>query len=378
MPAPRGLVQLVRWLRWRWRAAWALGGVTEPMVAATPTASGWRSGEVWTERESGDWEACVATSYAMTLLYGGVSMGAPYTQAERERLEVVADEPQDLSTTDGQARAVYGAVLRGPSTTDRQAFLNRAGVGYCLTGVGSPLGYQPGTFLHEVMAVGRGDGSVAVYDPLAPAGYGPSTMSVSTLAGWLTGLGPNDAREIRSGEIGDEVNPNTQIPVATGRGFGPASVYANEQRSVKLFDLDSSEVMDPVGVYSWPASPTDAAGKVSLAAIRVDLIGAGGEDLRVGYLGIDRLTLHQPEPAPEPPPNGDYDTGYRDGQAAEAARWSGWLGARPVGELESWAATAPRDPASTRGAAESDASSRQGSTDNGPANGPAEPESGPF
>jgi hypothetical protein len=351
---PRGLLQLGRWLRWRWRHFWTAGhayDATTPPPAPSLTSGGsqFDAGRVWTEREYGDWEACVACSYEMALLYAGVQMAAPYTQAEREKIEAHADEPQNLATTDYQANRVYGAQLRGPSTSDPVAFVNRPGVGFCITGVGSPLGYQPGTFTHEVFGIGQSGGQVAIYDPLAPEGYGPSMMSVSAVADWILYLGPGDAREITAGELGGEMNPITQIPIATGRGFGPASIYGNEQRSVKLFDLAQGAEMDPVGVYSWPATPTDSAGKVSLAAIRVDLIGAGGEDLRVGYLGIDRLELHE-APTPEPPTEGDYAEGFADGQAQQQAVWTGWLEARPVGEVEQWADQAPTEspPARTR------------------------------
>jgi hypothetical protein len=305
--------------------------------------SQFRPGEVWSEREDGDWEACVATAYAMALLYGGVIMPAPYTQAERERLEVRADEPQDLNATDARALEVYGAKLRPASVTSSlSAFLGRPGMGFTATGTGSPIYDPAGTYTHEVMMVGKTATTLTVYDPLAPPGAAPVDRSVSQMAVWAThGLGPNDVREIRQGELaGEEMNPNTQIPIATGRAFGPASVYANEDRSLKLFDMDSGEDMDPVGVYAWPANETDSAGKVSLAPIRVDLIGAGGEDLRVGYIGIDRLTLHEPEPPEPAPPAEDYQAGY---EAASQA-WADWLSQRPTSPAEDWLEQAPTEP----------------------------------
>jgi hypothetical protein len=50
------------------------------------------------------------------------------------------------------------------------------------------------------------------------------------------------------------------------------------------------------------------------------------------------------EPPPEPPPAGDYSEGYADGAANTQLAWQGWLEARPVGELEAWAGTAPQTP----------------------------------
>jgi hypothetical protein len=167
--------------------------------------------EVWTEREGdiagtpqdeGDFEACVATSYAMGLLYGGVIMPAPYTQPERERLEVVANEPQDLAASDEKALEVHGHRLRGPSvTSSKLAFLARPGLGFCLTGVGSPVGAQAGTFTHEVFAVAQSTGNALVYDPLLPAKSGPKPVSLPALAAWMKGVGPNQVREVKLDEL---------------------------------------------------------------------------------------------------------------------------------------------------------------------------------
>jgi hypothetical protein len=171
--------------------------------------SQWRPMMVWTEHEGpgtpkdeGDFEACVATSYAMGLLYGGATMPAPYTQAERERLEVVANAPQDLSASDVKALEVYGHRLRGPSvTSSKAAFLARPGLGFCLTGVGSPVGAQAGTFLHEVFAVAVSFTEVRVYDPLRPEGSQPTNLSVNILAAWMLGLGDDQVREIDKDEF---------------------------------------------------------------------------------------------------------------------------------------------------------------------------------
>ena len=179
--------------------------------------SQFREMEVWTEREGdipgtpkneGDFEACVATSYAMGLLYGGVSMPNPYSQAERERLEVVSREPQDLPACDIKAIEIYGHRLREPSVTTKPAFLARPGLGFCLTGVGSPVGAQAGSFTHEVFAVALPSGSIRVYDPLRPAGSQPTDMTVSALAAWMKGVRAHQVREIKKDEFtgGTDVN----------------------------------------------------------------------------------------------------------------------------------------------------------------------------
>ncbi len=172
--------------------------------------------EVWTQREGPgtpvselDLEACVATSYAMGLLYGGVLMPAPYTQAERERLEVVANVDQDLPACDVKALEVYGHRLRGPSVTNsKAAFLARPGLGFCLTGVGSPVGAQAGSFTHEVFAVALPSGSIRVYDPLRAPGSQPTDKSVPDLAAWMKGVGARQVREIGKDEFtgGDDMN----------------------------------------------------------------------------------------------------------------------------------------------------------------------------
>ena len=164
---------------------------------------------VWSEREAGDWEACVVTCYAMGLLHGGVKMVAPYTQIERERLEKVKDEPQDLDTTDTMSRLVYKVRLRPPSVTSIAAALGRSGVGMCLTGRGSPgHQWQPGfAGLHEVFWIGLTPLAGDLYDPLAPMFQPPERVAVSKMGAWVVGIGPTQAREVRKDEFitGDDV-----------------------------------------------------------------------------------------------------------------------------------------------------------------------------
>jgi hypothetical protein len=185
--------------------------------------SQWKPLLVWTEREvddpstplnnEGDFEACVATSYVMGLLYGGVIMPHPYTQAERERLEANPRESQDLNVSDGKAVEVYGHQLRRSSvTTSKTDFLARPGMGYCLTGTGSPLS-GTGTFFHEVFGVAQSRDRVRVYDPLQPAGSQPTDMNVADLARWLHGIGPNQVREVGMDEFsGDDMNLKGRNP----------------------------------------------------------------------------------------------------------------------------------------------------------------------
>lgn len=191
---------------------------------------------VWTEREAdipltaineGDWEACVATSYSMALRYGGVKMEAPYTQKQRELIEAVKDSPQDLGVSDQMSLKVYGVKLRplSPGITSATQAISRPGVGLCLTGVGSPGGYQAGTFTHEVFWAGISTVAGLLYDPLAPPGSRPQTKTIATMAAWVKGIAAHQIREIRIDEFAGGNSmieslkgypPGTVIPLTAG------------------------------------------------------------------------------------------------------------------------------------------------------------------
>lgn len=170
--------------------------------------------QVWTEREGdipgtaineGDWEACVATAYSMALLYGGVKMAAPYTQAQRELLEyygAAADRSQDLNLTDIKSMQVYGVKLRGatPGLTAAAA-LGRPGIGMCLTTNGSPGGFGTG-FIHEVFWVGVSATAGLLYDPLAPAGSQPQSRTIAYIVPFIRGLADHQVREVKQWEFG--------------------------------------------------------------------------------------------------------------------------------------------------------------------------------
>lgn len=238
--------------------------------------SQFREMEVWTEREGdnpatpnvneGDWEACVATAYEMGLLFGGVTMAAPYTQAEREKLEAVYDTSQDLSISDGMARAVYGHALRGPTvTSSKAAFLARPGLGFCLTGVGSPVGAQAGTFMHEVFGYARSTTVVRVYDPLRPAGSQPTDMTVAAMAAWMKGVGPNDVREVARDEFGVTDTTTTTYPAPrtwltkggalSGYRLSPAPTSTSGVFNAGSPAHSDAEVQITPTPAGWPAGP---------------------------------------------------------------------------------------------------------------------------
>jgi len=97
---------------------------------------------------------------------------------------------------------------------------------------------------------------------------------------WKTGL-PGPIIE------GDDLDPRLHLPVAVCDVLGPTSVYADPDRRVVL--IEKWPGATNVGLYAKPLSPM-AGTKASLAPIRIDLIGAGADDLRVGWVGVDRIS----------------------------------------------------------------------------------------
>ena len=157
---------------------------------------------VWSEREGGDWEACVISSYLEGLVYGGVTnfpLGV-YTQEEREKLERIPDEPQDYNTTDVVAQARYGVHLRKLSTDTLQNAVTRVGIGLVLAGYGS-LNIATNAPIHSIFYLPMNTGAGLVFDPLAAnQSAGVLTLAAKVLK-WAKGAGPNDAREVRKGEF---------------------------------------------------------------------------------------------------------------------------------------------------------------------------------
>lgn len=157
---------------------------------------------VWTEREGGDWEACVISSYLIGLVYGGLAVFplGIYSQAEREALEKVADEPQDYYTTDAVAQARYGIQLRKLSTGSIPDAVTRVGVGLVLAGYGALL--IPTTApIHSVFYLPVSATAGLVFDPLAVNQSAGVSIAASQIVAWSKGAGPNDAREVKENEF---------------------------------------------------------------------------------------------------------------------------------------------------------------------------------
>jgi hypothetical protein len=85
----------------------------------------------------------------------------------------------------------------------------------------------------------------------------------------------------------DELDARKHIPVAVCDVAGPISVYGDSGRRTVL--IETWPGATKVGLYATALSPLDGT-KASLVPIRIDLIGPAADDLRVGWVGIDRVS----------------------------------------------------------------------------------------
>lgn len=278
-------------------------------------ATTWTPGVVWTEREGdipgtpmneGDWEACVAASYSMALLYGGVQMAAPYTQRQRELIEIhgaAADLPQDLAASDTMSMRVYGVKLRGatPGLTAAQA-LGRPGIGMCLTTNNSPGGYGTG-FVHEVFWVGVSETAGLLYDPLAPAGSQPQSRTVAYMLPFLRGLGDNQLREVKKDEFAAATGDNMPIIEAMqGLPDGASIQIAPREYQFFWFDPDTGARSSFKHVFTAASSAgtegvVDLKGEGPAYFLPKCYVGAAGMKtnvyLPVGYVRSDEVYVPQ-------------------------------------------------------------------------------------
>jgi hypothetical protein len=290
--------------------------------------SQWNPNIVWTEREVGDWEACVATSYAMGLLYGGVTMRAPYTQAQRELLEVTADAPQDLNTTDARARQLFSRTLLLPSvTTSETAFLARPGMGFCLTGVGSPVGAQAGTFTHEVFGVAMSTSVIRVYDPLLPPGAAPIDRSVAHMTAWMNGIASHQVREIRKDYfVADRTVTATPFIGADGK---PYQKQISFKAGVKVtgYNLLGEPEAFTAGT-GGSAAPADAECVIVAANAPFATLPSGWLRITAGVF-LDHPYIHETSAGIVVPADPAIGGGFTQAQldaavAANETKWENW------------------------------------------------------
>jgi hypothetical protein len=295
---------------------------------------------VWSEREGGDWEACVISSYLEGMVWGGVTnfpLGV-YSQAEREALERIPDEPQDYDTTDVVALARYGVKLRRLSVGTVAAAVSRPGVGVVLAGWGGLL--IPTTApIHSVFWV---DG--LVYDPLAPNQSAGQPCSAARITGWAKGAGPNDAREVRFNEFGAAGDDMTIIVDAVkflGADGKPAPRQVGFAAGVTItgYQLDGTSEKFTAG-GGGSSAPADARCAISG---RPDApVGAPFVRITAGVFA-DHPYLLETQPgltvAPDPPISGGGDgftqedldkaeqKGKLEGAAARDAQWESKISA---------------------------------------------------
>jgi hypothetical protein len=287
---------------------------------------------VWTEKESGDWEACVAASYLMGLVYGGVTafpLGV-YTQAEREALELIPDEPQDYATTDAQAQARYGVHLRKLSTGSIADAVTRTGVGLVCTGYGGFL-IPTNASIHSLFYLPTSPTAGLVYDPLANSQSAGVPVTAAQVVTWTAGrAGPNQVREVRDSEFlpppEEESmylkgsNPRPMPPGArtttTEGNYLIADPTVTPYRA--LMEIAAGSVID----IDWQVTATEENGVDQWYGAWV---GSPVAPPQFGYLS---LRICGPVELPAPPAGGD-----------EA--WRAWYAARPISPLEIWLEEAP-------------------------------------
>jgi len=262
---------------------------------------------VWSEREGGDWEACVISSYLIGLVYGGLHsfpLGI-YTQAEREALEQVADEPQDYHTTDATSQARYGVQLRKLSTGGIDDAVTRVGIGLVAAGYGGLL--IPTTApIHSVFYLPTSQTAGLLFDPLAANQSAGVPIDASRIVAWSKGAGPNDAREVKENEFAMATDvqvrayptPRTWLTkggVLVGRRLDPAPLTMSGTFLGGSPALASAEYTIAPTPAGWPAGPYQLVMNGAMAGYLV-----ANSDITLP----DPVWPLPPTPTPTPPPAG--------------------------------------------------------------------------
>jgi len=85
----------------------------------------------------------------------------------------------------------------------------------------------------------------------------------------------------------DELDPRTHLPVAVCDITGPTPLFSDSRGQGMLVPVFNGATN--VGLYARPIAPA-AAGVLALAPIRVDMKSGPAEDLRIGWVAIDRIS----------------------------------------------------------------------------------------
>jgi hypothetical protein len=242
------------------------------------------------------WEDCRPSSTIEMLRASGHST-IPATHEEAEALRCDSGRAPTGGTNAGDmiraAQKRYGIVI--PPDTAPAAIWAALTPGKVASVGGSmavfPDGsrwrrWDPGfSGTHQVCAF-RLDATDRVWwcDPLAPNRYRSGTATLTYDGEWMS-----KAEFLRFATIGaaimpiigkeDDVDPKVDIPIGRANIAAGGSVYGDPAKSTVL--IASWVGAQGVGVYSQRAG---------LTAIRIDL-GTGGADLRIGWIGNDKVTL---------------------------------------------------------------------------------------
>lgn len=287
---------------------------------------------VWSEQESGDWEACVTASYLTGMVYAGWSaypLGI-YSQPEREALELVFDEPQDYNTTDARAVIRYGHSLRLLSTGSIDHAVTRVGIGLVLAGYGGLL-IATNAPIHSVFYLPTSPTAGLLYDPLAANKSAGVSIAASRIVSWSKGAGPNDAREVRENELATAPGNGDDMP---GPYTEAAFDHLVNKRSKLLVDApfrNAPSKTAPViktylaGTGFYPTHTVQAEGATFYGAWLYN----GSSGYVLGY--FQSGSLEPLSDATNPP----------DAGGGDASAWESWYAARPKSAIETWLADAP-------------------------------------
>ena len=262
---------------------------------------------VWSERKElpgvVGLHDCTYSANLMVLVAAG-KLDYPlgiYTTAEREALERSDSHPDRIGSnhgfTDEAILERYGIrmhALQDGSRTGLAAALGRRGRAYAVAGdcgrLPAGLRFADCGGPHDVCVVPRGDGTVLWLDPMAQMRAFGRSVPFATVLDYAFFNPLNDARFLELDELAtpeeEMFDPRRHVPVAVCTVAAGGTVYADPDRQTVLIESWPGQVA--VGLYAMPRSVGGVP--APLVPIRIDLLGPGAEDLRVGWIGVDKVS----------------------------------------------------------------------------------------
>ena len=90
----------------------------------------------------------------------------------------------------------------------------------------------------------------------------------------------------------EDMDPTKLIPVGRATIAPGGTVYADPDRHAVLAASWPASTLHGVQIYALPIAETDpVTGRVALAPIRIDMKGGPEEDLRIGWIGANKVTV---------------------------------------------------------------------------------------